>query len=141
MSTEGPSSPSEELRAPAAHDARGGARQRGRARGVRDIVRTLSEEPRWRERIVHWRTQPPRPGRTEAWPARLDPRLVDVLRRRGMQEPYAHQARAIEHALAGRDVLVATPTASGKTVCYTAPVLQALLESGGRARALFLYPT
>jgi hypothetical protein len=33
------------------------------------------------------------------------------------------------------------PTASGKSVCYTAPVLQALLESGGRARALFLYPT
>ncbi|MEZ6013747.1 MAG: DEAD/DEAH box helicase [Planctomycetota bacterium] len=119
----------------------GGARQRGRARSVLDIVRTLSDEPRWRARIVHWRKQPPRPGVTEPWPARLDPRLVDVLQRRGMQQPYAHQARAIELALAGRDVLVSTPTASGKTVCYTAPVLQALLESGGRARALFLYPT
>jgi DEAD/DEAH box helicase domain-containing protein len=126
---------------PSSPELRSGARQRGRARTVQDIVRTLSEEPRWRQRILHWRTQPARPGRTEAWPARLDPRLVDVLQRRGMQEPYEHQARAIEHALAGRDVLVSTPTASGKTVCYTAPVLQALIESGGRARALFLYPT
>jgi len=104
-------------------------------------VRTLREEPRWRQRIVHWRSQPARPGRTEDWPARLDRRLVDVLARRGMEAPYEHQARAIEHALAGRDVLISTPTASGKTVCYTAPVLQSLLESGGRARALFLYPT
>ncbi len=133
------SNPSEA--APSAAPPVGGARSQGRGRSVRDIVRTLSEEPRWQQRIVHWRRQPARPGRTEAWPEALDPRLVDVLQRRGMREPYSHQAQAIEHALAGRDVLVATPTASGKTVCYTAPVLQALLESGGRARALFLYPT
>ena len=45
----------------------------------------------------------------------LDARLVDVMQRRGVAEPYAHQAEAIERALAGEDVLVATPTASGKT--------------------------
>ena len=78
---------------------------------------------------------------TDPWPEGLDPRLVDVFRARGALEPYAHQARAIRAALAGDDVLVATPTASGKTICYTAPVLQSLLESGGSARSLFLYPT
>ena len=111
------------------------------ATGVRAIARRLREEQPWRSRIVHWRTAAARPGRTEDWPARLDPRLVDVFRDRGAERPYEHQARAIEAALRGEDVLVATPTASGKTVCYTAPVLQSLIESDGSARALFLYPT
>jgi DEAD/DEAH box helicase domain-containing protein len=71
----------------------------------------------------------------------LDPRLVAVLAERGTRELYAHQARAIELALSGRDVLVATPTASGKTLCYVAPVLQRLLETKGRSRSLFLFPT
>ena len=75
------------------------------------------------------------------FPARIDPRIVQLWKERGISELYRHQAQAIEAALDGKDVLVATPTASGKTICYTAPVLQALHESNGAARALFLYPT
>src|SRR6185436_20883103 len=71
----------------------------------------------------------------------LAPELVALLARRGLGELYEHQARAIELALAGNDVLIATPTASGKTLAYSAPVLQALLESEGAARALWLFPT
>jgi len=71
----------------------------------------------------------------------LDPRLRALLEARGHTALYTHQARALEHALAGRDVLVATPTASGKTLCYTAPVLQRLLETGGESRSIFLFPT
>lgn len=119
----------------------GGARRAKRRLGPEGIAERLRSEEPWKGRIVHWRHAAARPGRTRPWPSALDPRLVDVLQRRGVAEPYAHQAEAIERALAGEDVLVATPTASGKTVCYTAPVLQALLESGGAARALFLYPT
>ncbi|MEM6571854.1 MAG: DEAD/DEAH box helicase, partial [Planctomycetota bacterium] len=119
----------------------GGARRAGRARSVDAIARRLANEPPWKGRIVHWRKSLARPGRTSPWPDRLDPRLVEVFRARGIEEPYAHQADAIEAALRGEDVLVATPTASGKTVCYTAPVLHSLIESGGAARALFLYPT
>jgi len=119
----------------------GGARRARRALGPEGIAKRLASELPWKDRIVHWRTSPARPGRTEPWPDGLDPRLVDVFRARGVDEPYAHQARAIRAALAGDDVLVATPTASGKTVCYTAPVLQSLLDSGGSARSLFLYPT
>lgn len=124
----------------------GGPRRARRRLGVEDMAKRLQREVPWKSRIVHWRTAAARPGRTESWPKGLDPRLVDVFKRKGIEEPYAHQARAIERALAGDDVLVATPTASGKTICYTAPVLQSLLEAsanpGGRsARALFLYPT
>ena len=119
----------------------GGERRARRAQGVEAIARRLGTEPPWKGRIVHWREAAARPGRTSPWPDSLDERLVEVFRARGIEEPYAHQASAIDAALRGEDVLVATPTASGKTVCYTAPVLQSLLESNGASRALFLYPT
>jgi DEAD/DEAH box helicase domain-containing protein len=83
---------------------------------------------------------PAEAARTAPFPARLDPRLVAVLQARGIREPYTHQAEAIEHALDGRDVVVVTPTASGKTLCYNAPVLHAVLRDPA-SRALYLFPT
>jgi len=108
---------------------------------VEAIVDLLRRDPVWSDRIVHWHHLPPRPGRTRPWPQGLAAELVATLRARGIEEPWEHQTEAIELALAGRDVLVATPTASGKTLCFTAPVLNELLTSDGAARALFLYPT
>ncbi|MEM8712987.1 MAG: DEAD/DEAH box helicase, partial [Planctomycetota bacterium] len=119
----------------------GGERRTRRAVSVEAIAKRLQTEVPWKKRLVHWREAAARPGITEAWPERLDPRLTEIFSSRGVLEPYSHQARAIDAALQGEDVLVATPTASGKTVCYTAPVIQSLLESGGSARSLFLYPT
>lgn len=108
---------------------------------VERIVASLKAEARWRERIVHWHETPEREGSQCAFPANIAPELVQVLRERGVRSLRSHQAQAIEAALKGEDVLVATPTASGKTICYTVPVLQRLLETNGQARALFLYPT
>lgn len=119
----------------------GGARRARRAVGVDGVIEKLKNDARWAGRIVHWHGVPARPGRTEPFPASIDPRLVRALAEQGISEPYAHQAQAIEHALAGRDVLIATPTASGKTLCYNVPVLQSLLETHGAARTLFLFPT
>ena len=74
------------------------------------------------------------------WPAAVDPRVVAALRARGIERPYTHQARAIAGALAGSDQVVVTPTASGKTLCYSVPVLSAILADPA-ARALYLFPT
>jgi len=74
------------------------------------------------------------------WPEGLDPRLVEALRSRGIERLYTHQAEAVSHALHQRDVVVVTPTASGKTVCYNLPVLNTLLADPD-ARALYLFPT
>ena len=74
------------------------------------------------------------------WPAALSGRLVDAMRQRGVERLYCHQSEAIGHALAGRHVVVVTPTASGKTLCYNLPVLQALLDDPS-ARALYIFPT
>ena len=70
----------------------------------------------------------------------VDGRLLDVLRGRGVERFYTHQAAAIAHALAGRHVVVTTPTASGKTLCYNAPVLSTVLRDPS-TRALYLFPT
>ena len=74
------------------------------------------------------------------FPEAIDARLQEVLRGRGVEQLYTHQAAAIEHALAGRSVVITTPTASGKTLCYNAPVLSGILKDPS-ARALYLFPT
>jgi DEAD/DEAH box helicase domain-containing protein len=120
---------------------RGGALRARASHGVADIVSKLREDPRWAQRFEHWHEVGPRSARTAEFPAELDGRLVALYRRRGFASLYEHQARFVELALAGRDALVATPTASGKTLCYVLPVLDALYESDGAARSLFLFPT
>jgi DEAD/DEAH box helicase domain-containing protein len=70
----------------------------------------------------------------------LDERLRAVLRDRGIEGFYTHQAAAIEHALCRRNVVITTPTASGKTLCYNAPVLSAVRRDPS-TRALYLFPT
>ncbi len=74
------------------------------------------------------------------FPDGLDPRLAEALGMRGIDRLYTHQAQAIEHALAGRHVVVTTPTASGKTLCYNIPVMHAVLQDHA-TRALYLFPT
>src|SRR5215210_2434734 len=75
-----------------------------------------------------------------AFPAQTDPRLKTALAARGIEQLYTHQAEAFEYALAGRNVVTITPTASGKTLCYNAPVLDAILKDPS-SRALYLFPT
>ena len=82
----------------------------------------------------------PRAAQYAPFPEALDARLRDVLTARGVEDLYTHQAAAIEHVLAGRNVVITTPTASGKTLCYNAPVLNAILRDPS-TRALYLFPT
>ncbi|HKT82518.1 MAG TPA: DEAD/DEAH box helicase, partial [Solirubrobacterales bacterium] len=73
-------------------------------------------------------------------PDDLDPVLAAALRERGLESLYSHQAQAWRAARNGRHLVVVTPTASGKTLCYNLPVLQRILERP-EARALYLFPT
>src|SRR6202451_3501301 len=86
------------------------------------------------------RRQPPKPGVFADFPEALAPSLKQSLVSRGIRQLYSHQAEAFEHAAGGRNVVVVTPTASGKTLCYNLPVLQRLIEDPG-ARAMYLFPT
>jgi len=118
-----------------------GARQR---RGSTDRIERLVDEwrrdPRWRGRLVHLEILPPRPARFAEPAAPLPCPLREALRRAGIARLYVHQARAVDLARAGRDFVVVTATASGKTMCYNLPVLERLLAEP-RSRALYLFPT
>src|SRR5699024_2999523 len=83
------------------------------------------------------------PGRTAAhtdWPAWAHPELVAAWREAGVTRPLTHQVAVAEHARAGRHTVVATGTASGKSLGYQLPVLTALAEDP-RPTALYLSPT
>jgi DEAD/DEAH box helicase domain-containing protein len=90
--------------------------------------------------IAASRCLPPRPPRYAPFPAGLDPRLVEALKARGIAQLYRHQARSWELVEKGHHVVVVTPAASGKTLCYNIPALQALLTEPA-ARVLYLFPT
>jgi DEAD/DEAH box helicase domain-containing protein len=86
------------------------------------------------------RRLPARSAEYAPFPDAVDSRLRRALADRGIEQLYTHQAAAIAHALAGRNVVITTPTASGKTLCYNAPVLSAILRDPA-TRALYLFPT
>ena len=74
------------------------------------------------------------------YPDDFDPALRAVLEARGVKRLYSHQRRALDLAQAGKDFVVITPTASGKTMCYNLPVLSEILRDN-ESRALYLFPT
>jgi DEAD/DEAH box helicase domain-containing protein len=85
-------------------------------------------------------TEPPRRGRVERLPAELDPDVVSALVRLGVTGLYTHQAETWEAVARGEDVIVTTGTASGKSLAFTLPVLDAMAREP-KTRALYLYPT
>ncbi len=100
---------------------------------------------RWRKQAI-WKSviaekvEPPTEARFAPIPEDLAPAVADALRSQGIEELYSHQAEAFEAAKSGRDLVVATPTASGKSLCYNLPVLDALARCSD-GRALYLFPT
>jgi DEAD/DEAH box helicase domain-containing protein len=86
------------------------------------------------------RHYPAREARLVPFPNFIPARVVDALRSRGVEKLYSHQAISATLAQEGRNVVVVTPTASGKTLCYNLPILTALAENP-EARALYLFPT
>jgi DEAD/DEAH box helicase domain-containing protein len=86
------------------------------------------------------RHQPARAAQFAPFPPGLNDSIPDALASRGIRQLYTHQAAAVENALSGRNGVVVTPTASGKTLCYNLPVLQTVLDNPA-ARAIYLFPT
>src|SRR5687768_15653242 len=100
-----------------------------------DAIAALVADPAVARLVAAHRELPPRPPRHAPWPEGIDPRLVAGLRGRGVEALYTHQAAAYSAVSAGRNVVVVTPTASGKTLCYNLPVVDAVARDPA-ARAL-----
>jgi DEAD/DEAH box helicase domain-containing protein len=96
-------------------------------------------ERRYGDRITGRLVMPASDGSRADLPAELHPGLRQALAARGVRRIYSHQARSWELVQAGRHLVIATPTASGKTLCYNLPVLHGVLTRG--IKALYLFPT
>ena len=98
------------------------------------------------DRVTHVEDLPARPGRTVAWPDWLHPGVRDAFVSAGIERPYAHQVEAADLAHNGTNVIIATGTASGKSLGYLQPVLDAAVRgaaapSGRGSTTLYLSPT
>jgi DEAD/DEAH box helicase domain-containing protein len=107
---------------------------------VHDILSDLRRNRDFMSQVVAWERFPEKMAATAPFPRQLPPGLVQALQQRGIRQLYTHQEAAISAVFSGADVVIATPTASGKSLCYTIPVLSHLL-SEPTARALYLFPT
>lgn len=107
---------------------------------LEQLLDTWRASPTHRANIAHWETLDPVAAVYAPFPARLDPRLIAALRSQGIAQLYSHQAAAFDTVAAGTHCVIVTPTASGKTLCYNLPVLNAILGDDS-TRALYLFPT
>jgi len=90
--------------------------------------------------LLHVSELPARSGELRDWPRWVRPDVLDALRGHGITAPWSHQVAAAELAHAGRDVIISTGTASGKSLAFQLPILDTLARNP-RARALYLSPT
>ena len=104
------------------------------------VITLWKSDPDTAPNLAVWRTLPPRPAQTRPLPGDLHPRLKQALSLAGIDSLYSHQLSAWTLARQGKSIVLATGTASGKTLAYNLPVLAVLLEDE-RARALYLFPT
>lgn len=107
---------------------------------LEQILEYFKASEKFMGNVANWVEIPPREAIYEEFPGGVDPRIKDALKRRGITRLYSHQASAVRAAREGKDIVVVTPTASGKTLCYNIPVLNAILKND-EARAIFLFPT
>ncbi len=107
---------------------------------VPEIVREIAPNSQPNEVVTALRRIPAREPVWADMPGWIRPELAEAYRQKGVLRLYAHQAEAAERIHRGKNVVVVTPTASGKTLCYNLPVLDAVLGDAD-TRALYLFPT
>ncbi len=107
---------------------------------LEQILESFKNDPAMGRNISHWSHIEARPGQYADYPDYIDRRLVDHFTKVGMRQLYSHQRSAVDSVHDGKDTVIVTPTASGKTLCYNLPVLDSIIKNKS-TRALYLFPT
>ncbi len=107
---------------------------------VNDVLVRLRADREFMRDVCDWQRAPARPARFAEFPTALDPHVRAMLKQRGIERPYTHQAQAIGATLQGEHVVVVANAAGGKSLCFHVPILDGLLRDPN-ARALCLFPT
>ena len=119
---------------------KGPARETMAKLNLDEYVQRLRKNRRFMETVTAACRIPAFEGEYAPFPSWVAPRLKSVLKKDGIAELYSHQAEAVDKIRRGDHVVIVTPTASGKTLCYNLPVLQRILEEPD-TRALYIFPT
>jgi DEAD/DEAH box helicase domain-containing protein len=107
---------------------------------IDQLLDFMKRDRSFMENVSVWRQVEGRAAEFASYPSNLDARLIQALQEHGISSLYSHQAEAISAILRGENTVIVTPTASGKTLCYNTPVLNAVLHNEN-SRALYLFPT
>ncbi len=104
------------------------------------LLQKLRSDESFMGNVTNWREIPAKKAQYEDFGSYLDQRLVSACKKRGISGLYTHQRSAMDAIYEGKNIVVVTPTASGKTLCYNLPVLNQILKDNS-SRALYLFPT
>jgi DEAD/DEAH box helicase domain-containing protein len=105
-----------------------------------NILKSLKADSRFMSSVAHWEVIPARPGQYLDFPPEVDREIKNALQTRGITRLYTHQHACYRLARQAKHLVVVTPTASGKTLCYNLPVFQALKEDPN-LKAMYIFPT
>ncbi len=108
--------------------------------GIRSLIDQWQQDQEFRDNVAYWQVTAPSQAVSTSIPSILDSRLQTALNTLGITQLYSHQAEAVERAHNGENLVIATGTASGKTLCYNLPAVQQALVNPN-ARILYLFPT
>ena len=107
---------------------------------IERILNDLKKYNKFNDYFTAWEHLPAKAATYKDFPDWIDGRLVSVLIEKDIERIYSHQASALKSIRDGKNVVIVTPTASGKTLCYNLPVLDAILKDE-KSRAIYLFPT
>lgn len=107
---------------------------------LEQLLNEWQRDADFQRQVSEWRVTPAKIGKYMDIPRAVHAEVRDALQQRGLSKLYSHQAEAWDAVHAGRDIVVVTPTASGKTLCYNLPVLNEICTDSS-ARALYIFPT
>lgn len=107
---------------------------------LEQLLEQIKSSHKMMSNITKWVEIPAKEAKYADIPSCVDARLVTALHKRGVRGLYTHQASAVELINEGKNIVVVTPTASGKTMCYNLPVLNNIIKNP-EARAIYLFPT
>src|SRR5512136_1313739 len=107
---------------------------------LEQVIDFLKSNPEISKNITFWKEVEATTGIYVDYPSALHPLLSEALKQKGIKKLYSHQLEAYQVLQEKKNVVLVTPTASGKTLAYNLPVLNTILEQPD-SRAIYLFPT
>jgi DEAD/DEAH box helicase domain-containing protein len=104
------------------------------------LIEYLNGKDEFIRNVTTWKTLPANPAGLVDFPAGISEKITSVLEKKNISRLYSHQASAFDAVRSGKNVVIVTPTASGKTLSYNLPILESLLANH-EIRSLYLFPT